>query len=202
MTRSRGPRGAGTDTRGDIVAAAAAVFMRDGYAGTSMRAIAREASVDPAMVRHWFDSKVELFVAALRPAERDDPRLVALAALPPTYLGEALVRIFSSLWDDPVQGPRLATILRAAVADEDVAEAVRGVIIADVLEQVLEGHPEIPASERALRASLAASQMIGLAAARHLLGFAALESADLDTLVAAYGPTLQRYLTGDLSPVA
>ena len=63
----RGPRPGGTDTKAQILSAAGAVFSRDGYQRGSVRAVAREAGVDPALVRHYFSSKTELFVEALRP---------------------------------------------------------------------------------------------------------------------------------------
>ncbi len=40
--------------------------------------------------------------------------------------------------------------------------------------------------------------MVGLAVTRYVLGLEPLAAADLDTLVAAVGPTVDRYLTGDL----
>ena len=201
MSRApRGPRGGGADTRAEIIAAAANVFIRDGYS-TSMRAVARAANVDPALVRHWFGSKVELFVASLRPAERDDPRLAALVATPMGQLGEAITAQFLELWDDPVDGVRLRTVLRTAIAFDEVAAALRGVMFDDVLMQILLAH-DMPEGEARLRASLIASQMLGLATARHILGFATLEGASREQLVAIYGPTLQRYLTEDLGPLA
>ncbi|WNM27124.1 TetR family transcriptional regulator [Demequina capsici] len=196
----RGPRGAGSDTRAEILAAAANVFIRDGYSA-SMRAVARAAHVDPALVRHWFGSKVELFVSSLRPAERDDPRLAALMATPVEGLGAAITDQFLRLWDDPVDGVRLRTVLRTAIAFDEVATAMRGVMFDDVLMQVLLAH-DYEEEDARLRASLIASQMLGLAVARHVLGFATLEESSRERLVALYGPTLQRYLTEDLGPLA
>ena len=48
------------------------------------------------------------------------------------------------------------------------------------------------------RASLVASQVLGLALTRYVLGLEPLATAGRDTLVASIGPTLDRYLTGDL----
>lgn len=196
----RGPRGAGADTRAEILSAAANVFIRDGYS-SSMRAIARAAHVDPALVRHWFGSKTQLFVESLRPAQADDPRITRFATIPEEELGAAIVEQFLTLWEDPVDGVRLRTILRTAIAFDEVAEAMRGVLFDEVLLHVLlqRGYGE---GDARLRASLTASQMIGLAVARHVLGFATLEETSRDRLVALYGPTLQHYLTGDLGPVA
>jgi Tetracyclin repressor-like, C-terminal domain len=53
-------------------------------------------------------------------------------------------------------------------------------------------------AEAGYRASLVASQVLGLGMTRYVLGLEPLAAADLDTLVASIGPTVDRYLTGDL----
>jgi hypothetical protein len=50
------------------------------------------------------------------------------------------------------------------------------------------------------RASLVASQLFGLLVARLVLRLEPLASARADDVVAAVGPTVQRYLTGDVRP--
>ncbi|WP_296667041.1 TetR family transcriptional regulator [Demequina sp.] len=190
--RGRGPRGAGADTRGDILVAAAAGFSEHGYAGTSMRAIARAAGVDPALVRHYFDSKAELFIAAMRPAQPDDARLLALVSAPRDQVGTRLIALFLELWDDPSLGPRMRGILLSAMTTPEVASAVQTVLIRDVvLRLARDDHKE-------MRAGAAASQLMGLAAARYLIGVPAVVQASRAELVAVYGPTLQRYLQGEL----
>jgi hypothetical protein len=52
--------------------------------------------------------------------------------------------------------------------------------------------------DAALRASLAGSQFIGLILARFVVGVEPLASMDRDALARAVGPTIQRYLVGDL----
>ena len=69
-----GRRPGNVDTRGEIVEAAKRVFADKGYDGTSLRGVAREAGVDPALVHHYFDGKASLFVAAM--ALPFDPRQV------------------------------------------------------------------------------------------------------------------------------
>ena len=55
-----------------------------------------------------------------------------------------------------------------------------------------------PADAR-LRATLAASQLVGLAMVRYVVRVEPLASADHDTIVAALAPTIERYLTAELS---
>jgi hypothetical protein len=49
-----------------------------------------------------------------------------------------------------------------------------------------------------LRATLVGTQLVGLAMARYIVKVDPIASADREVLVRAIGPTLQRYLTGDL----
>ena len=69
-SKTAGPRGrgrlpGGPDTRGQILASARRSFADKGFAGTTIRAVAAEAEVDPALVHHYFGSKDDLFLAAL-----------------------------------------------------------------------------------------------------------------------------------------
>jgi hypothetical protein len=48
------------------------------------------------------------------------------------------------------------------------------------------------------RASLCASQLVGLGVMRYAVRAEPIHSMDVETLVDAVAPTLQRYLTGDL----
>ena len=71
-----GRRPGNVDTKSEIVEAAKRVFAAKGYDGASLRAVAREAEVDPALVHHYFDGKAALFVAAM--ALPFDPRSVPI----------------------------------------------------------------------------------------------------------------------------
>jgi len=59
-----GRRPGETHTRQAILSAARARFAEQGYDGATVRAIARDADVDPALVLHFFGSKRVLFTAA------------------------------------------------------------------------------------------------------------------------------------------
>ena len=193
--RQRGPRGAGADTKGDILEAALALFVRDGFDRTSLRAIAREAQVDPALVRHYFSSKQEVFVAAMRPVPPQDPLIASLTAGPPESAGERVVSAFALLWDDPENGPRLQAILTAAVTSPEVADEIRALLLGEILGPLVAslGHRDEP-----MRIAACASQLMGVAVARYLVGIEPLASADRETLVALIAPTLQRYLDGPM----
>ena len=89
------------NTREDIVRAAKDTFATQGYEGASLRAVARAAGVDAALVHHYFDGKADLFIAAM--ALPFDPREVHLAAESDTdssgFSGAATVEGFLTMWD-------------------------------------------------------------------------------------------------------
>lgn len=68
-----------------------------------------------------------------------------------------------------------------------------------VLRRVLH-HLDVAPAELPLRGSLVATQLIGLAMIRYVVRLEPVASAAPETLVASVGPTIQRYITGDLPP--
>ncbi len=197
MTASRrtGRRPGDSGAREAILREARASFGSAGFSGTTIRGVARAAGVDPALVHHYFGSKDELFAVSLELPF--DPMVVvpALLAEGMDGLGERVVRTFLGIWDaTPGQGPLLA-LLRSAVSDELAAQSLR-----DFISHVIVGPLASAAGsdEAELRASLAASQVLGLAIARYVVRLEPLASAGPDDLAPAVGPTLDRYLTGPL----
>src|SRR6201996_5191037 len=83
-------------TRADILAAARARFGSDGYERTTLRAVAADVGVDPALVIRYFGSKQDLFAAA---AEFTID-LPDLAALHPDDIADALLSSFFAVWED------------------------------------------------------------------------------------------------------
>src|SRR5712692_8227208 len=176
-------------TRERILAAARSDFGKGGYEGTTIRGIAAQAKVDPALVMHYFDSKDGVFRAAVQfpvdPAEFI-PRLVAPGL---GGLGERLVRFFVETWDSPAGSPLLA-LIRSAVGNEDGAALLREFVTREVLGRLARA-----LDQPQLRAALVAGQLIGLAMLRYVVRVEPLASASAAELVAWLGPTLQRYLT-------
>ena len=195
MTRRTGRRPGDSGTREAILDAARHSFGTAGFAGTTIRGVARAAAVDPALVHHFFGTKDELFAAALELPIDPAVLVPQLIEQGVDGLGERVVRTFLGVWDaTPGQGPMLA-LLRSAVGDERAAASLRDFLTRVVLTPLAaaSGAPDAP-----LRAGLAASQMVGLAVARYVLRLEPVASATAEELGPAIGPTLQRYLTGDL----
>lgn len=197
QTRSARPRGrrpVREDTRAALITAAGEVFTERGYDGATVRAIADQAGMDPAMVNHWFGGKDGLFLAALQIPLDPDQILPRLLDGDPEQLGARVVRTFLTVWDASGGGAMTALIRSVASHPEAAAmmrEFVSRVILGRVVGSVAPDRPE-------LRAALTGTQLIGLGMVRYVLRLEPLASADHDTVVAAVAPNLQRYLTGRL----
>jgi AcrR family transcriptional regulator len=191
MTRA-GRRPGDSGTREAILAAAKQAFNTQGYGATSLRAVARTAGVDPALILHFFGSKDGLFEAALALPVDPGELVPALLADGIDGLGERIVCTFLRVWDGtPGQGPMLA-MLRSAVSHEDSAEMLRRLLTRVLLRPLALGagasHPDVAAA-------LLASQITGLALTRYVLKVEPMASMSAEQLAPLLGPTLQRYLT-------
>ena len=179
-----------------MLTAARTAFAEKGFDGATIRGIAAAAGVDPALVHHYFGTKDALFLAAVEAPADPGTLLPEILDGDPARLGEGIVRVFLRLWDGPLQPAGLA-LVRSAVANEWSARLLAEFLATRVLRRVV-ATLEVPAAEREARGALVASQLVGLVMARYVLRLEPLASADAATLVGAIGPTLQRYLTGEL----
>jgi AcrR family transcriptional regulator len=190
MARTGRRPGAG-GTREHILAAARAHFAEAGYDGATIRGIAADAGVDPALVLHYYGSKDGVFQAAVEfpidPAEFI-PRLLEPGL---DGLGERLTRFFIETWDSPTGRPLLA-LIRSVVANEGAAALMRDFVSRAVLGRVAQA---LDLDRPQLRASLAASQLVGVAMLRYVVKVEPLASASAAEVSAWLGPTLQRYFT-------
>jgi AcrR family transcriptional regulator len=192
VSRAVGRRPGASVTREAILIAAREAFARGGYGATSVRAVARAADVDPALVLHYFGSKDKLFEASLELPVDLNAVVEQMLRDGVDGIGERVVRTFLGVWDNtPGQGPMLA-MLRGAVSHPDSADRLRAMLTQQVMRPIAAA---AGADEVELRAALLASQMVGLAMARYVLRFEPLASAAADVLAPAIGATLQRYLT-------
>lgn len=180
-----------------MLTAAREAFAERGFDGATIRGIATAAGVDPALVHHYFGTKDALFLAAVEaPADPTD-LLPEVLAGGPDGLGERILRMFLRVWDGPIQSAGLA-LVRSAVANEWTARLLREFLVTRVIRRVV-GTLDVPPEEREARGSLVASQLVGLIMTRYVLRLEPMASAPAESLVAALAPTLQRYLTGEVS---
>jgi AcrR family transcriptional regulator len=207
--RRSGRRSGDSGTREAILAAARRRFGDQGYDAASIRSIAAEAGVDPALVHHFYGNKERLFASAMRLPVVPSEHIAAVLGDErkrlgdefPGHLGEILIRTVLGIWSAAGIRTVFLSLLRSSATNEQAVtmlrEFVTGTILA-ALEQALPGDAE----QRRYRAALVASQIVGLGFTRYVLELEPLASASTEDLVAAIGPTLQRYITGDLSAPA
>ena len=188
--KRRGPRQDGVEARETIIDAARSQFAEQGFEGATMRGIAREAGVDPALVSYYFGSKSGLFVESLRLPVNPADAIQAVLAEGSDGLGTRLVSRFLEVWDNPATGEPIISVLRSAASRPEIMrEFLQRQIVPPVAAAI--GGPDAE-----LRATALASQMLGLAFLRYVLRLEPLASATQEEVVALIGPTLQRYVAG------
>ena len=192
MSRT-GRRPGPSSTRAEITAAAARRFAAAGYDATSLRQVAADASVDPALVRRFFGDKEQLFTAVASALIDPERAVAAVAGGPPEAAGERLLRYFLSLLGDVSRPGPLLGVIRSAVTSEHAAGLLRRFLAEQVLREIADS---FPSGRPELGAALAASQLVGLAVARYAVRLPPLTAADTEELVSAIAPVLQYYLTG------
>jgi AcrR family transcriptional regulator len=179
-----------------ILDAARRLFAEKGFDTTTVRAIATSAEVDPALVHHYFGSKDQLFLAAMK--SPFDPRefIPQITAGGPDQVGVRLVRTFVTMWDGPI-GNAGAALFRSAMSNEWSARLLREFLTTQILRRVLADLRLDPA-EAPIRASLIATQMAGLAMIRYIIKLEPIASMPVEQLVRLIAPNVQNYITGPL----
>jgi AcrR family transcriptional regulator len=191
-TRGRGRRPGGPDTRGQILDAARVSFAERGFGGTTIRAVAAAAEVDPALVHHYFGTKEQVFVAAMQLPFQPGELLPQALAGDPDGVGERLVRLFLGAWDSPDFRAPMLGMLRSAMTGEQGAAMLREFVGAALIGRVADAVGPVDA----LRVQAAAAQMVGVVILRHVIRLEPLASASVDDVVALIAPSVQRHLLG------
>lgn len=181
-------------SRDAVLAAAKERFGRDGYEKTTLRAIAKDAHVDPSMVLYLFGSKADLFKESLRLII--DPTLLATAmAGHDGTIGERLVAQYLQIWEAPETASTMAAILQSATSNPDANDAFRTFMRGYVLTAV---SGVIGGDEQArLRAMLAATSLVGTALMRYVIKVPPLATLPAEDVARLLAPTVTRYLTAD-----
>ena len=176
-------------TKAAILKSAREHFAAAGYERTTIRAIARAAGIDPAMVMRYFGNKERLFAAAAVL----DLRLPDLTAVPREALGATLVGYFLDRWE---QDDTLKALLRAAVSQKIAVARLRATFTTQVMPAIapLSGDRATAAT----RVGLVATQMLGMALCRYVLRLPPVVALDRAAVIEWLGPTIQRYLMRSL----
>src|ERR1700744_4087009 len=120
--RRRGGRPPGSgSSREKILAGARLASPANGYAGTSLRGIARDAGVDPSLVVQLFGSKAGLFAAAVELPFDASEVAAQIHAAPVSRGGDYAARRFTSHWDRDEHRNPILSLIHAALADSAAA---------------------------------------------------------------------------------
>lgn len=193
--KRRGRPPGSSDTRDRILVNARKLFACNGIDKTSIRSIAAAAGVDSALIHHYFGTKQQLFVAAIRIPV--DPMVVLgpVREAPVEELGRLIPSLLLPLWDSEMGAGLIAT-LRSLLAGSDVS------LIRSFLEEVItaEVAPRVdnPPGTGRLRVQFVASQLVGVVVARYIIGLEPFASLPAEQIADTIAPNLQRYLTGEL----
>jgi AcrR family transcriptional regulator len=191
MARTGRPRGK-TDTRNVILAAARRTFADAGYDKTSVREVAAAAGVDPAMIRHYFGSKAELFRATMGWPFEPDQIAGQVFGGERDEIGERLTRVFFEAWEQPDSRAPLLAILRGAATHDESANLVRQFIQGQVYSHIAAG---VGGHDAELRIDLAMAQLLGIAYLRHVLQVEPIASTPVAELITRVAPAISRHLT-------
>jgi AcrR family transcriptional regulator len=194
--RKSGRRPGTSGARDEILAAAKRAFASGGYERTTIRGVAREAGVDPALIHHYFGNKRQLFVDAMDLPANPAAIIEGLVeSADPEELGELMIRYMLDVWDNEEDRASLVALVRTAMSDDQAATMVREFATKEILGVIVKA---ARGDNQELRVTLLASQVFGLLIMRYIIKLEPLASADATTVAAAIGPTFQRYLTGPI----
>jgi AcrR family transcriptional regulator len=185
-----GRRPGPSSTREDILRAARRCFAELGYDRATFRKIAARAGVDPALVVQFFGSKSELFIAATT----SPVTLAEISAEAENGTTESagvrLARRFMAWLDDDDAREAMLARIRSAASEPAAAEMVRQM----VMGQLVPFAKLMGGKDPEARASLLASQLVGMVWARFVVPLEPLASMPGEEVAAWIGPALQTYL--------
>ncbi|WP_176561149.1 TetR/AcrR family transcriptional regulator [Mycobacterium neglectum] len=194
--RKRPGRPAGTsDTRERILISARELFARNGIDKTSIRAIAADADVDPALVHHYYGTKTQLFAAAIHIPIDPMQIIVPLQQIPVEEIGRTLPLLLLPLWDSEMGKGFIAT-LRSILAGNDIS-LVRS-FLQEIIAKEVGSRVDDPPGSGPIRVQFVASQLVGVVMARYILELDPFKSLPVEQIAETIAPNLQRYLTGEL----
>lgn len=181
-SRGRGER-PGIDTKAAILEVALAQFADKGYERTTMRSVARQADVDPALIHHYFGTKRDLFEATIQfPDEVADAFASAAGLRAADILPMAL-----AAWSEPAIRKKLTAMIRVSMSDPDAQRLFTRMVRAQLIDRVA---TLIDGPDAELRAALAASHVLGLVLLRYVFELEPVASIDTADLVRKVAPAL------------
>jgi AcrR family transcriptional regulator len=189
-SKHTGRRSGQTNTKVDIILVAQTLFSENGYEKVSLRSIARESDVDPALISHYFKSKQELFMESMLPLFEAPRRLTNELDVPRKEMGISLAKLFVSLISNEKSKKLLVGIIRSSTSDEQAAKMMNRFITENVASVIKQ---KINKEDASLYSNLIGSQFVGIVMAREIIKIEPLASLNEDDLIKYLAPKLQIY---------
>lgn len=175
-----------TATRDRIAASARRLFAEGGYTDTSVRAIAADAGIDPALVIRYFGSKDLLFMQTL---DVDNILRGMVENEPLDGLGVRIVR--KLLADEFADGRAVYMTMVRATDNDAIRQKLRSAIIANLIVPLT---PRLKGRRAELRTRLIATHIGGLLHAISIFPDDPLLHRDREALIEIYGRGIQHLI--------
>lgn len=170
-------------TQDAILTAARRHFGALGYERTSIRGVAAEAGIDPALVMQLFGTKERLFSAAAA----SSVELEALARASGSDLAQLAAAHLFADFEDPERRGSAEALLRSCLTHPAAGEAVRDQVMAPAQAVVA---ATIGGEDGELRAAMLNACTLGVTIARYLLRDPVLSAADREDVERILRPAL------------
>jgi AcrR family transcriptional regulator len=180
-------------TQAALLAAAREEFSEKGFAAATVRSIAARAGVDAAMINHYFGGKAGLFREVTQISVDPAAGLPQVLAGPHEDVGRRLALHMLRTWEDPRFRDPVLAIVRSAMTEPDGGRLLREFVETQLLA-VTATVARGPDPQR--QVTLAATHLVGVVMARHVIGLESVRSATVEQLADEIGPTVQRYIDG------
>lgn len=182
------------DVKRVVLDTARALYARQGYVNTSIKAVAAAAGVAPDLVRRYYASRADLFAAALRLPF--DPVAAITQMLKPGVegLGERMVRVTLRMFGEPETRELIAAMARDGASAAKMTVTLREFLETVVIDRVA---ATLGVPDARMRVTLATSYIVGVAAVRYVMRIEPLASASEDQVVRLVVPAVQTALAGE-----
>jgi AcrR family transcriptional regulator len=187
------------ETRGRILEAARTAFGERGFNATTIRALAADARVDPALVHHYFSTKADLYAAAIELPMSPSTVIPQVFSGDVSGLGRRVTEFFFSVWEAPEsRRPLLAMLGGAFGGNERGTAGFREFLVRGLLTRVVAA---IGGGRRAeVRVELAMAHLLGIAVLRYVVRVEPLASVEVSRIVDLVAPRVQSYFDGEDHP--
>jgi AcrR family transcriptional regulator len=182
--------------RADVLSAARRLFAKNGYAQTSIRAIAAEADVNHALVVTYFGGKEALFMEAVgRFQIRQDALEGSLDGM-----GARIARAYLERWENMADEDPWLALVRSSFSHEGSYQLLRSELEAQQtvpLREALGSTGEGP-----LRSAMVECLIAGMIMTRYIYRLEPAGSLPAEAFEAAFANSLQQAISGPLPATA